>query len=262
MPRKDRAVDSTTTTSTIYDKEEELLASTKKATTQKRTMNTSSRDACLTYKKNQDQDQLNSTKCQIDEAKEENQRLKGMLSKIMKDYKSLKMHFHGIITHENSKDIIATTSSTPNNIEEEEEQQVELVSLRLGRSSTTTTTTSRELKEFDEYSCKSSNKKHSKLFDGLELGLDCKFTCDHSPENSFEESKKENINEPFVQNYPPSKLMDYDNDDHEDFLQHIPQKKARVSIRAVCGTATMNDGCQWRKYGQKIAKGNPCSNLK
>ncbi|KAJ8569911.1 hypothetical protein K7X08_006488 [Anisodus acutangulus] len=179
--------------------------------------------------------QLNSTKSQIVEAKEENERLKSMLSKIMKDYKSLQMHFQGIT--QNSKDIATS------NIEE-----VELVSLSLGRS------TSREFKkEYDQNECKI--KKHSKLFDGLELGLDCRFNPDitqvmknyDSQENSFEESKKENI-----------KMARISGNDDENFLEYNIQKKGRVSIRAVCGTTTMNDGCQWRKYGQKIAKGNPC----
>ncbi|CAN4124377.1 unnamed protein product [Withania somnifera] len=211
---------------TIYDKEEELLASTIKATLTTTSMNTNSRNSFLTSKNNQE-DQVNSTKSEIVEAKEENERLKWMLSKIMKDYKSLQMYFQDIIT-QNSKNIIATT--TPN-IEEE----VELVSLSLGRSSSTSREFKQDKKEFDE--CKINNK----LFDELELGLDCKFTPHHvtyddCSHNSFEESKKENINnEQFVLN-PPSK-RDFD----EDFLKH---KKARVSIRAVCGTTNVQRCCK------------------
>ncbi|XP_027152656.1 probable WRKY transcription factor 72 [Coffea eugenioides] len=201
-------------------------------------------------------DEFESAKAEMSEVREENARLKTLLEKIEKDYKSLQMRFVDICQPEaNKKSDHDPPPSGNGQIEE-----LELVSLCLGRSP------SDPKKNNNDSSSSFKNRKEDEnLKEGLKLGLDfncfqdCKsdaidLSTDPSPDNSALESKEE---EAAGETWPPSKVLKAMRNEDDD-LSQASIKRARVSVRARCDTPTMSDGCQWRKYGQKIAKGNPC----
>nr|QWQ79535.1 WRKY transcription factor protein 17 [Zanthoxylum armatum] len=203
----------------------------------------------------QKEDQLNSTKAKVVEIREENERLKLVLARMVKDYESLHTDFLNILQQEEAKKSKDTSAIT----HQENEEESELVSLSLGRSANYSNEANKK-----KYEKKNSNLSTSHGKEGLALRLDCRFELNStesektpSSENTFEEEVKED--EPTDQICPPSKILKtMKSDQDEEVLQQAQLKKARVSVRARCATPTMNDGCQWRKYGQKIAKGNPC----
>uniref|UniRef100_A0A0D3GCT1 WRKY domain-containing protein n=1 Tax=Oryza barthii TaxID=65489 RepID=A0A0D3GCT1_9ORYZ len=206
-------------------------------------------------------DKLESTRAEMGEVREENERLKTLLSRISHDYRSLQTHFYDVLQQGRAKKL---PDSPATDIEEPE-----FVSLRLG---TSRSKCKKEDKSTTSSEVKGSTEDFLKIKGGLSLGLsDCRVDANNSekvqpdvmtlsPEGSFEDARDDTAET--TEQWPPSKMLKNLRSvgaEAEDDIAPQPQvKKARVSVRARCDAPTMNDGCQWRKYGQKIAKGNPC----
>ncbi|XP_049411041.1 WRKY transcription factor 72B [Solanum stenotomum] len=205
------------------------------------------------------EDQLASAKVEMREVMEENERLRMHLDRMMKEYSNLQNQFHDIVKKETDQKSSSTVNTSTHHDHESDQEADQLVSLSLGR--TTSDMKKDELKKDkvhdDEGGVIIINNKR------LDLGLDCKFETtptecspvNYSPENSLDDQANKDENGETSNKNP--KMM-RNNGDGDDVSQQNPTKRARVSVRVRCDTPTMNDGCQWRKYGQKIAKGNPC----
>ncbi|XP_054806743.1 WRKY transcription factor 72A isoform X2 [Prosopis cineraria] len=228
--------------------------------------------------KKEEAEKLESAKTEMGEVREENQRLKQCLDRVLKDYRTLQMQFKDIFQKETKESTSDHDHSDGREIIITEEYSDELVSLSLGRA--IPSNNDNPIRNHE----KSKGLKPLLLKDieecdeeDLALGLDCKFETSKSGSITHDEDEDNNNNSPKInpshttsseeppkeeETWPPSKALkttrDTTTSGEDEVSQHNPAKKARVCVRARCDAQTMNDGCQWRKYGQKISKGNPC----
>ncbi|KAL2244951.1 UNVERIFIED_CONTAM: WRKY transcription factor 6 [Sesamum indicum] len=86
-------------------------------------------------------------------------------------------------------------------------------------------------------------------------------TLSGSPHNNMEPSRNKRIGReesPESEGWAPNKTLKLNSTKAVDQSTEATMRKARVSVRARSEAPMISDGCQWRKYGQKMAKGNPC----
>jgi hypothetical protein len=195
-----------------------------------------------------EEDKLASTRAEMGEVREENKRLKTMLSRIVEDYRSLQLHFHDVLQQGQAKKLAEPATVAATDVEEPE-----FVSLSLGTSTST--------RKKEENSSVSEGRGREDSMNtregGLSLGLsDCKVGATNnakiqpemltlSPEGSSEDAKDDAM-EAADQQWPPSKTLKNLRSvgaEAEDDIGPLQQaKKTRVSVRARCDAPTVRKG--------------------
>ncbi|CAH8363902.1 unnamed protein product [Eruca vesicaria subsp. sativa] len=202
--------------------------------------------------------ELDATKAKLEKVREENEKLKLLLSTVLTDYKSLQMHVSNVIRpqHEASMEL---------DVNSHDDFGVD-ISLRLGRSDVNV---SKNVDEIDKISLErvsddeineGSDKKRSALGLGFRI-QSCEDPCtDETMKLDYLSKDVKNKNAENKCICLRKDVKSVRSDDQKEVLEGHAQpglKKSRVCVKAPCEDPSINDGCQWRKYGQKTAKTNP-----
>uniref|UniRef100_A0A5B7C8V3 Putative WRKY transcription factor 31 n=1 Tax=Davidia involucrata TaxID=16924 RepID=A0A5B7C8V3_DAVIN len=203
-------------------------------------------------------------KAELERMKTENQRLRAMLNDVNNKYGALQMHFATLMQRQqNRKPRTAEENEMIDGTLEEKKAGGVVVPrqyLDLGQAA--------GMGNKEELSQTSSEVRSQDVVGSPRNNVEAVMRKrSHEIPNKSTDSRdstrrfgREDSSDLPNQGWVPNKVPKFDT--CKDILDQAPtdatMRKARVSVRARSEAAMISDGCQWRKYGQKIAKGNPC----